>query len=310
MYFPYLRGKQFELEALLAVSSTVYRNTIPIVEPISSSGSRLYSTLYAKLTSQSIPLLLITNPYFPTSGALSSSSVQTIIDTEMAAHRLLTLGFIIDQRFTLTALNSFLSANPNRDKALIFRFSPIQTELAAIQTALVGHPIQYMVFDERRSNMTVRSTFAAHPRKILLTDGFQRQDRNADYPSASMFESRYLTRTSDGWYGIGDYLIIGDFFKDGGGQGYVVTIHITAETTAGLLVYHFSSSLHSTTRGLTPLKFAEANNLLISSPQVIPLTSNGLDLFRDWHTRSHNPSLGAAKKASIMHHIELMSAIV
>ncbi len=37
MYFPYLRGKQFELEALVNVNPGVYSNTIPILEPISTS---------------------------------------------------------------------------------------------------------------------------------------------------------------------------------------------------------------------------------------------------------------------------------
>ena len=41
MYFPYLRSKQAELDALLNVKESVYSTTIPIIEPVSLKRFKL-----------------------------------------------------------------------------------------------------------------------------------------------------------------------------------------------------------------------------------------------------------------------------
>jgi hypothetical protein len=89
-----------------------------------------------------------------------------------------------------------------------------------------------------------------------------------------------------------------------------VTLHLTIQAGKRLEMHHFSSASHPSTKGLAPIKFAEACRALVSSAHVAPLNSTGLDLYRDWDARGHNPTLGAAKKASLQHHIELLSRII
>lgn len=310
MYLPYLRGKQFELEALLNVPTAVYANTLPILEPISSPKGGNNKRLYTSLATQGIPLILVMNPFYPQGHRFTTARVQQIVDNELATHPSLTLGFLIDQRFNLADLNAFLTSNPNLGKAIIIRVNPLPADLNAIQLAIGAHPVQYIVFDDKRTNNATRNTFNAHPGRMLITDGFQRQDRNSDYPAVSTFDSNYSTWGGNGWSGIGDYLSIGDHFQDGGGPAYVVTLHLSIESPTGILMHHFSSTTNSNIMGLTPQKFAEANDLLVNHPDVAPLTSSGLNLFRGWHAAAHNPSLGAAKQASLMHHIELLSGII
>lgn len=310
MYLPYLRGKQFELEALLNVPTAVYANTLPILEPISSPKGGNSKRLYTNLASQNIPLILVMNPFYPQSYRFTTARVQQIVDNELATHPTLTLGFLIDQRFTIADFTAFLISNPNREKAVIFRTNPLAADLNAIQAATVTHPVQYVIFDDKRTSNVTRNAFNAHPDRILLTDGFQRQDRNSDYPPVSTFDSNYSTWGGNGWSGIGDYLSIGDHFQDGGGPAYVVTLHLSILSPTGILMHHFSSTSNSTVMGLAPQKFSEANDLLVNFPDVIPLTSSGLNLFRNWHTAGHYPGLGSPKQASLMHHIELLSSII
>jgi hypothetical protein len=306
MYFPYLRGKQFELETLIALPMPFFGNTLPILEPISLGRRKLYTTL----AREARPLILIVNPQYPNATPLNTTILQGLIDTELATHPALTLGFIIDQRFSAARLNTFLASNPERAKALIFRNNPIPADLAAIQAAIATQPVQIIIFDESRTSVATRNIFNAHPYRVLLTDGFQRQVRNSDYPGVSVFASNYNSWVANGWQGIGDYLTVGDYFQDGGGPAYVVTLHLTVQHGANLLVHHFSSTVHATVQTFTAAKFHEANGYLVGSPYVVPLNSTGLDLYRDWHARVHNPQLGQAKKASMLHHIELMSTIV
>jgi hypothetical protein len=226
------------------------------------------------------------------------------------AHPALLLGFIIDARFTIRQLTTFLAGNVNRNKVLMFRNNPISPTVALIQAAIAASPVEFIVFDETKTNSTTRGAFAAHRRRILLTDGFKKQDANVDYPRVSAFTSNYGIYRADGWHGVGDYLTIGDNFQPGGGPVYVVALHVTKLTPHGLVVHHFTSTSSRTVRGLAAVKFSEANTALVTSRETAPMASVGIEYFRDWHHRSHNPQLVAAKKASIIHHMETMSALV
>lgn len=309
MYFPYMRGKQFELATLVNVNVGVYQqNTIPILEPV-ASPTGVYRGLYNRLATQSIPLILVMNPFHP-QNRLTVAQVQGIVDRELAAHPSLTLGYLIDQRFSLAGLTFFLNSNPNTNKAVIFRYNPLNADLIAIQRALGAQPVEYIVFDDKKTNAGTRNAFNTHPQRVLMTDGFQRQERNSDYPAASAYESNHRTWRTDGWYGVGDYLTVGDYFQAGGGQVYVVALHLTVNTPNGVEVLHFCSTINANTQGQAAQKFAEANASLVNSPHVTPLTSSGLTLFRNWYTTNHNPQLGAAKQASLMHHMELISSLI
>jgi hypothetical protein len=306
MYFPYLRGKQFELEALLEVNSRVFNNTLPILEPITISRRGLY----ARIAANQIPLILVMNPYYPPNGRVSNAQIQNIIDNELLSHTSLVLGYLIDQRFDLNDFNLFLNTNTNREKAIIFRHNPFPNALISIQSAINTQGIGYVIFDERKAFPRTQAAFSTHPRRILLTDGFQVQQRNADYPASSTFDSIHNSWRTDGWAGIGDYLTIGDNFREGGGPAYVVTLHITVNTTNGLEIHHFSSVSQSTRPILPAQKFNEANQSLNQSSVITPLNSTGLDLYRNWYANQFYPNLGPPKKASMMHHIELMSSLI
>ena len=306
MYFPYLRGKQFELEALLEVNPQVYQNTIPIVEPVTDARP----VRYTRISNLNIPFIFVTNPFYPVNDRLTPATIQNLIDNELAGNAALRLGFLLDARYNIAALNQFLANNAGKAKSLIFRFNPLPADLVAILAAINATPVEFLIFDDRRTNANTRNAFNAHGGRILLTDGFQAQDANANYPAMSAFDSNFNTWNANGWTGIGDYATVGDNFRDGGGPAYVISLHVTVQDGGGLVVHHFSSTVNANIMGRAPQKFAQANSFLVASPVTIPLNSTGLTLFRNWHATHHNPQLGAAKKASIIHHIELMSSIV
>lgn len=308
MYFPYLRGKVFELEALTEVPQFVFSNTMPIIEPINVTTRG--KTLYRAIVSRLAPFILITNPVHLTSRPLTTAAVQDLIDTTLQNHASLNLGFIINQNFNSSELQAFLNSNPTRPKSLIFQHSPFPAQLQAIQTAIAAHPVTYIIFDDRSTDSPTRTAFANHSGRVLITDGFQRKQKNSLYQATSSFASNYATWRANGRAGIGDYLTMGDHVNDGGGGAYVITLHVTKGTPNGIFTYHFSSTYQPTIQGLAAQKFAEANALLVTSPDFIALNSSGLTLYRGWHNTQHNPQLGAAKKASMMHHMELMSSLV
>lgn len=170
--------------------------------------------------------------------------------------------------------------------------------------------ITFLIFDQHKTGISTQSLTYRLASRILLVDGFKRENRNADYVLSSFFDSMYNTYVANGWTEIGDYLTVGDHFSASGGQPYVITLHLTTNANGTLNVLHFSSMSNPSVGGLAPQKFSEANALLVNDPAVAGLNSTGLDLYRQWYNLSHNPQFGAAKKASIMNHIELLSSII
>ena len=308
MYYPYLRGKQFELYALEHVDNAVFRNTLPIVEPVSASSNRVASGIYRRLAASRTPMILILNPQF---GPLTSTDVERdIVNGFLSGHTRLTVGYIVNPSTTSAELNSFLTSNPQFQKAVFFRANFLPATLASLQNVIRANPPAHLIFESSKSSHITQQAFSWHTNRILVTDGFQAQERNADYPADSVFVSEFATYKANGWQGIGDYQTVGDKYKDGGGQPYVVTLHVTRNSTQGVITQHYSSVTRRAFPGDAPLKFTEACNSLVASPVVAPLASTGVTMYRNWQTSRHFPQLGAAKQASIQHHIELLSSLV
>jgi hypothetical protein len=306
MYYPYLRGKQFELYALENVNPAVFRNTLPIVEPVATN--KVANGIYRRLAAASRPMILVVNPQ---AGPLDQPAVERdIVGGLLSSHTALTLGYIVNPRTTPAELRAFLTSSLDLPKAVIIRANFLPGTLTSLNAEIQLNSPAHLIFDSSKTSHVTQQAFAWHPHRVLITDGFQLQQRNADYPNDSVFISDYATYRANGWNGIGDYQTIGDNYRDGGGQPYVVTIHLTRKTAQGVITQHYSSVTSRTLPGDAPLKFTEACNSLVACPFVAPLSSTGITMFRNWQASGHFPALGPVKQASLQHHIELLSSLV
>lgn len=306
MYYPFLRAKKHELLALLAIPSNVFDTVLPIVEPVTMSTQALSS--YRNLANAGRPFILITNPAH---GGVKPDEVQRLLVREaLREHSGLVLAYLIEKNFSMDAAKAFLAENLNHKKAFVFRATPRPAEVTNLVNELRSHSeVEYLVFDERRLHTS--RAFDWHPRRVILNDGFDRKEKNADYEADSPFPTYIDDIAKMGFAGFGDYLIIGDHFREGGGIGYVVTLHLTASEGPEIVVHHFSSDSDSEVRGLPQAKFQEACRKLVTSPiaRALPRTT-GLEQYLEWDQEAHFPGLGLPKQASMQHHIEMMSRFV
>jgi len=306
MYYPFLRAKKHELLALLAIPAGNFSKMLPILEPVTVSAQALSS--YRNLSASGRRVILITNP---THGDTTAGDVQRLlIAGALSTHPNLTLGLVVDKDFSMTALTGFLGNNLSHEKAIIFRYNPRPSDVTAMAALLPSHPeVKHLIFDDRK--IASSGAFTWHPQRVIVSDGFQREEKNANYGSSSSFHSYMTTIAAMGFAGFGDYLTVGDAYSDGGGIGYVVTLHLTSPDGSDLNVNHFSSVTDSHIRGLQPPKFKEACASLATSAilKALPRTT-GIDMYLDWHARDHYPSLGPPKQASMQHHLELICSMI
>ncbi len=307
MYFPYLRGKQFELIALREISSIMAEcsdKISPIIEPVKNS-STLRTTL-SVLKENKINFNIIINPFV---GDLqhSSKDILELIIEQLADYNNYQIAIIVNEK---TEVLNFLNLirNKNIDFSGITLIHTAVTKVSAIidfidDFEFVNNVIYFQKTSRRYNREFDNSTW------IGLEDFFISQSKNADYLAIkdSQFSEEHLYYQQDGYKGFSDFLTIGDNYSETGFLPYTVAIHLSyVDDNKKIRIRHFVSISNDDTSDIGG-KFAEALEELIqwcNKNKIIETLA--INRFKELHKAGHFPGLGSIKKLSIMHHIELV----
>lgn len=314
MYFPFLRGKQFELISLRELVSLPIDPTkvSPIIEPVKKNLNTI-ATAAKALKAIEIKVQLIVNPQYGDLKGKMDEILHFIAIQEAS--------FGIDNlipTFLIQTSNDFRSFHSFRTNPTWSGdpFSLIHLK----QIAEVDKIVQFMAGAQVFANIIHVNQILALRRKFgpipssLLADPFNHQQRNSDYLDIEdeFFSNDYLYYSEEGYAGFSDYLTIGSDFIEGGRLPYAVVIHlIYLDTGSGdIRIHHFISDTNyddSDTAG----KFYEALSKLVnfvdthSIPETIAISK-----FKEYYDSQTYPGLGVIKKLSMMHHIELMQSVM
>lgn len=300
MYYPYLRGRQFELLALreLVNENLLSEKIIPIIEPIKLT-STFFKTIKAFIEKKH-EFAIILNP---------KEDVFVGID---------------DDKDTLDKANEFFTSNLCK-KVIIARdgyesignlkidinSADIMVMITEVDNLLIYNklveeynPYIAIIKSEGKICRTVKID------KILLEDNFNKQKRNVDYKNNvdEFFSETHLYYKEDGYKGFADFSIIGDDEQKGGFAPMAVAIHIIYfDEEKNLRVHHFVSDSNEDIKD-TPNKYYEALKKLFDwQKERAEIETLGLKKLIDSFIHQGYPGLGSVKKYTIMHHLELMS---
>ncbi|WP_339621363.1 sce7725 family protein [uncultured Salinibacterium sp.] len=304
MYFPYFRGKQFELIAIRECAEVIAEAGFnPIIEPVRETFTGLQRTL-DELLLKGANATVIVNPRHGDHRDSSEILAQYMADSHgdndaISPALLLTSDLTVDDATKLI--------EPFADRPLTLVHAGF-TDGKVLANSLQPDSITHVFLDAR--NTLYRRPFKG-ARRILIEDGFERT-KNADYDLVNRFSDLHVTYEELGGDGYGDFLTVGDHYSEGGGPAYAVAIHLTyidPSNDDAMFVYHFKSDSNDTP--VDPAgKFAQALAKLISAvddPHTKILSTTAVEEFRDLHERKHFPGLGYVKKLSIKHHIETLA---
>ncbi len=311
MYYPYLRGKQFELIALRELSNfmSVNRDKIsPIIEPVKDSST--LKNAIKSFRENNINFTLIINPQV---GDLTKNSnkIFEIIKSELSNYNNYQVGIIFEKSFDLNLLIEEISnENIHPQGFTLIHNTVIELEmLNSIKNRCeVLFPIINNVinFDKTNSNRRYNRSFTSDT-LISLADYFSSQVKNSDYLNLeSVFTEEHLYYEQEGYKGFGDFLTIGDNYSESGFMPYAVAIHISyAESNGKINIKHFVSDSNGDTSDIGG-KFAEANDKLVQWCNANAISTSAIKQFKELKDSGHFPGLGVIKKLSIINHIELM----
>lgn len=307
MYYPYFRGKQYELitirenAELLAAAEFV-----PIIEPVKQALSGLNRALLS-VGQAGGQAIVITNPHHGDHAGDGNRVIELIKEDQLE-------GVEISPAILLTEQCSVeevaLICDHFDDANLTFvhaGFSNAPQLVHALGDRLQGAA---HVFLDDSSGRLYRRHFPG-PERVLLRDGFQKR-RNRDHPPVEFFSDLHVTYQEEGMSGFGDFLTVGDDFSEGGGPAYAVAIHLTfidPDQDEAMFIRHFLSIRQDTPTDPAG-KFGEALDAMmtvLNQPGCPILQTNAVQEFRSLHADQHYPGLGYVKKLAMQHHIETLA---
>ena len=314
MYYPYLRGKQFELLALREFSSEFKNNhtIVPIIEPVKKQVNGLNAAALSMIEN-GMKFAVILNPS-------DGDYRHTGIDNDI----LMSLTALTDDRdnwipayiYKHNGKTLLDHAKQNNLSNLMIIFpSGADVNDEELMEFLSKDEVAFVVSGNLSNNRSARGRLLRLGKALIsLEDRFNERPRNADYANEvdEIFSEDFAYYKEDGLAGFADFTPMAKDFIEGGMLPYAIAIHLTYQKSDDqIFVHHFVSDNNfdqSNIRG----KFHEA------AVKIAPFfNNNGLyhtsavdELIRRADSDDGYPGLGYIKKLSVKNHLELITHIL
>lgn len=280
MYYPYFRGKQFDLLALrtLLENNVLSKKVIPIIEPIKNTATLHKLLTYAQKKQH--PFYLVQNPKlgeFNTSKASNSlqkfpAKKALFVDQPLESMNTSAELLIIDQ--PSVALNSDWTGN---QKPV---FLPPEFRLL---NKIIG-------------------------KKIISQDHFTRLPKLSFYQTCvdELFSTDHLTYKQRGFFGFSDFSIDSRIYYEKSYPSSLLSLHLLYFSKEQLRIHHFLSTEEPANQ---KEKFLELMQEVYAWQNILTQENltKGLALLMHYAAQKKFPGMGVMRKASVMHHMELMS---
>lgn len=305
-YFPFLRGKQNELMAVRELSERIAerQNVVPIIEPVNGNATtRISIDRYIEV---SMPFALVCNPSHGNFANRAQRLFADIISEGLMEYDNWVPALQVQRASRRNEVSEFFERYDDRELAIIYQGLPTTS---SVRDLLTNELISHHVFIRDRVAAEYVNRIA-EARRVLVSDPFNRQARNADYPPRELFTDMNTVTGNRGKLDFGDFSIVGDHYTDTGGPAYAVTLHhIHFDGGPGPLeISHFISDRTETTVD-TPGKIIEALEKLVDAmPELVPNNTSACEEYREMLESGVSRGLGYMKRLAIKHHLEVMLA--
>ena len=313
MYYPYLRGKQFELVGLREFSEDFRNNAkiIPIIEPVKQQVKSM-NVAIDTMMDNGLKFAVVLNPkdgdfkYVADNDILQKlPRLSTQKEGWIPAYLYRNDGRAILDHAEMNGLNGLMIIFPNG----------VNVNDQPTMAFLKDRRITYIVSGNWGASRSARKKLLGLEKSVIsLKDCFHDKPRNADYAENpdEMFSDDFAFYSDDGLTGFADYTPMAKDFVDGGMQPYAIAIHLTyLKSDEEIFVHHFVSDSNYAPTNIRG-KFHEA------AIKIEPFYRNGGydhtaavdELISKANADNGYPGLGYIKKLSLKNHLELINRIL
>lgn len=280
MYYPYFRGKQFDLLALTTlIENGLLSNAIhPIIEPVKNSKTLRTFIATAKKKKQSF--YIIQNPQagdFLTAEGMAQLQALDVFK-----------GVVVEQPIeTLSEMPPLLVINQS---------------MPALESDWQFNQSKVLVQEEFRLLQKIQGE------KILSYDGFTRLPKTSFYQECpdELFSTTHLTFKKKGFVGFSDFSIDSRIYYEHSYPSKILSLHLVYFEKKNLRIHHFLSSEEAPSQ---KEKFFELMDAVQKWQETLSggRMTAGMHLLFDAVSADKFPGMGVMRKAAVMHHLELMS---
>ena len=313
MYFPLLRGKQFELKDLRAFSAFCPNNThvIPIIEPVNEGLSSLVQGI-RDMSQNGLRFAMILNPelcdfkhdYVNFSLLEDYTEMLNQLDCWIPAYLV---------KRDSVKIKQLIDEGPFSSDVMLVVKSAIDLDDALMMKLINDDRVGYIVHDFGSSSRRVKSHIISTGKKIIeLNDCFVSKKRNADYLELEdeSFSETPFYYEEDRFHGFSDYTALPSEYVEGGMLPYAIAIHLTYKKSSDQIYVHHFVSDTNWSQSDPKKKFREAATKVATFFADKPHTSAVDDIIDRVNDSDGYPGLGYLKKLSISNHLELMNRIL
>ena len=308
MYFPYFRGKQYELVLLKEQASQTLKkgSIIPIIEPVKKNLNPLQRTI-EQFDENGVYHVLIANPKVGDfSNGINSELEEFLLNN--TNKELTTIGIVVDASCKLEELQNLLNKFKDHNIAIIHRGFLDTSELHRLLEQY-STKIKYNIFVSNGNEKRYRRKFKDIGKGIILRDGFKRE-KNAHYKDEEPFSDLHLDFIEESLDGFGDFLIVGDDYSDSGGPAWAVAIHMTylkKNEDNEMFIKHYKSDRRDDNKDAGG-KFIEALRYLVEDEKLHHLyNTRASQEYIELYEKKLFRGLGYAKKLSMQNHLEIIA---
>lgn len=299
-YYPYLRGRMYDLLALKALceQNQLGPDIIPVIEPVRDS-KELQQTVRTFIEAQQ-PFSIIANPQVSVYG-LNTVKLHPLPD--LRPYPFYHPGAILAADFS----HDFLTTSLGQTSLLVAPNYPLLKTYQHTNTLRqTGH---ILIPDEARLHELLPT------RAILLTDPVPTPAHVADYQELvdAYFAPANWHQSPVGFDGFGDYSLMGRPYFDHGMPSRAIALHIIYVTVNGhLRIHHFVSDSNTNMRGQKKKFFEALTKLTAWAPTHLTGLNRtpALAALLAYAEGTKFPGLGTIKKLAIMHHFQLMHQLL
>lgn len=280
MYYPYFRGKQFDLLALttLLIDQRLSKKIVPIIEPVKNSAT--FKKFLIEIQKRKHPFFIVQNPQAGDFLTLTGAEYLDSLSAPKAS--------IIDQPIETFQHSSELF--------IAERAAPI------LESDWQNNQIPVLIPEEFRLLQKIQGP------KILSQDVYTRLPRSEFYQECpdELFSTTHLTFRKRGFDGFSDFSIDSRIYYEHSYPSKYLSFHLVYFEKEVLRIHHFLATNEELSQKEQFFDLME--QLLCWKEQLCGgETTLGFTLLLDAFSAEKFPGMGVMRKAAVMHHMELMS---
>jgi len=301
MYYPFLRGRQFELITIreLAVERAIQGVVTPIIEPVTEKKNNL-DLAFKVLEEHQLQAYLVMNPQYGFEKGDTKVYLDYLNSLELKEVYLPAFIYNGNHRYISESISKY-----DLNNCMLICSNDIQVDSGFNKIAGLDQVSAIAVNDPGRNRTLARYIRSLGKSFIRIDDLFSKEVRNQDYLPIQerLFTEEHLHYSEENFQGFGDYTVLPNEFSTTGSTPRAVVIHLTyMKSDQTIWIRHFTSTTNDSIANVQG-KFSEAAKKAVKFCETEGLDNSAINELISFFNQGHYPGLGTVKKLSMKNHI-------